>query len=41
VPAGDSAEPPRQRQYEVKAAVALAKKFGFEVVGPQVGNRSV
>jgi quercetin dioxygenase-like cupin family protein len=33
VPAGDSAEPP-QREYDVEAAAALAKSYGFEVVGP-------
>jgi quercetin dioxygenase-like cupin family protein len=35
VPAGESAEPP-QREYDVEAAVALAKRYGFEVVGPQL-----
>jgi mannose-6-phosphate isomerase-like protein (cupin superfamily) len=40
VPAGGSAEPPRQQEYDQEAAVALAKKFGFEVVGQQVGNTS-
>jgi hypothetical protein len=40
VPAGESDEPPRQQEYDVEAAVALAKKFGFEVVGQQVGNTS-
>jgi hypothetical protein len=38
VPAGESAEPPRQEEYDVELAIALSKKFGFEVVGPQVGN---
>jgi hypothetical protein len=38
VPAEESSEPPRQEEYDVEAAVALAKKFGFEVVGPQVGT---
>jgi quercetin dioxygenase-like cupin family protein len=33
-PAGDSLEPPRQQEYDVEAAVALAARFGFEVVGP-------
>jgi uncharacterized RmlC-like cupin family protein len=33
VPAGDSAEPP-QHEYDVEAAAALAKSYGFEVVGP-------
>jgi hypothetical protein len=40
VPAGESAEPPRQEEYDMEAAVALARKFGFEVVGPQVGKDS-
>jgi hypothetical protein len=40
VPAGGSAEPPRQEEYDVEAAVALAGKFGFDVVGPQVGSAS-
>jgi hypothetical protein len=38
--AGASAEPPPQREYDLEASVALAKKFGFEVVGAQVGNAS-
>jgi quercetin dioxygenase-like cupin family protein len=33
VPAGESAEPPQQ-EYDVQAAAALAKRYGFEVVGP-------
>jgi hypothetical protein len=33
VPAGESAEPPRQ-EYDLQAAAALAKRYGFEVVGP-------
>jgi quercetin dioxygenase-like cupin family protein len=40
VPAGDSAQPPPQEEYDLEAAVALAKKYGFDVVGPQVGNGS-
>ncbi|MGH3010875.1 MAG: cupin domain-containing protein [Gaiellaceae bacterium] len=40
VPAGESSEPPQQEEYDLEAAVALAKKFGFEVVGPQVGHAS-
>jgi hypothetical protein len=39
VPAGESAEPPQQ-EYDLEAAVALSRKFGFDVVGPQVGNAS-
>jgi quercetin dioxygenase-like cupin family protein len=35
VPAGETAEPPQQ-EYDVEAAAALAKRFGFEVVGPQL-----
>jgi hypothetical protein len=35
VPAGEAAEPPQQ-EYDVEAAAALAKRFGFEVVGPQL-----
>ena len=38
--AGASAGPPPQREYDLEAAVALAKKFGFEVVGEQVGDAS-
>lgn len=37
VPAGESAQPPPQDEYDLKAAAALAQKFGFEVVGAQVG----
>jgi quercetin dioxygenase-like cupin family protein len=33
-PAGDSAEPPRQEEYDVEAVAALAQRYGFEVVGP-------
>jgi quercetin dioxygenase-like cupin family protein len=33
VPAAESSEPPQQ-EYDVEAAAALAKRFGFEVVGP-------
>lgn len=36
VPAGESAEPPQQQEYDLEAAVALSKRFGFEVVGPQL-----
>jgi quercetin dioxygenase-like cupin family protein len=36
VPAGESAEPPRQQEYDLEAAVALSKRFGFEVVRPQL-----
>jgi quercetin dioxygenase-like cupin family protein len=36
VPAGDSAEPPRQ-EYDLEAAAALAQRYGFEVVGPPLG----
>jgi hypothetical protein len=35
VPAGESAEPPQQ-QYDPEAAAALATRYGFEVVGPQL-----
>jgi hypothetical protein len=34
VPAGASADPPQQA-YDLEAAAALAKRYGFEVVGPQ------
>ena len=34
-PAGESTEPPQQ-EYDVEAAAALAKRYGFEVVGPQL-----
>jgi hypothetical protein len=33
VPAGESAEP-CQQDYDPQAATALAKRYGFEVVGP-------
>ena len=36
VPAGESAEPPQQQEYDLEAALALSKRFGFEVVGPQL-----
>jgi quercetin dioxygenase-like cupin family protein len=35
VPAGESAGPPQQ-EYDLEAAAALAKRYGFEVVGPQL-----
>lgn len=35
IPATDSVEPPAQ-EYDPEAAAALAKRFGFEVVGPQL-----
>jgi quercetin dioxygenase-like cupin family protein len=35
VPAGESAEPPQQN-YDPEAAIAISKRFGFEVVGPQL-----
>jgi quercetin dioxygenase-like cupin family protein len=35
VPVAESAEPPQQ-QPDPEAAAALAKRFGFEVVGPQL-----
>jgi hypothetical protein len=35
VPAGESAEPPQQ-EHDLEAAAALAKRYGFEVVGPQL-----
>jgi uncharacterized cupin superfamily protein len=35
VPAADSAGPPEQ-EYDPEAAQALSRKFGFEVVGPQL-----
>jgi hypothetical protein len=35
VPAGESAQPPQQ-QPDPEAAAALSKRFGFEVVGPQL-----
>jgi quercetin dioxygenase-like cupin family protein len=36
VPAEDSAEPPPQPQSDPDAASAVARSFGFEVVGPQL-----
>jgi mannose-6-phosphate isomerase-like protein (cupin superfamily) len=38
VPARESAEPPTD-EYDPAAAVALAERFGFEVVGPQLYER--
>ncbi len=35
VPAGDSTEPPEQ-EYDPEAAIAISKRFAFEVVGPQL-----
>jgi quercetin dioxygenase-like cupin family protein len=35
VPVEDSAEPPEQ-EYDPEAAIAISKRFGFEVVGPQL-----
>jgi quercetin dioxygenase-like cupin family protein len=35
VPASESAEPPEQ-EYDPQAAVEISKRFGFEVVGPQL-----
>jgi quercetin dioxygenase-like cupin family protein len=35
IPAGESAEPPVQ-EYDPEAAVAISRRFGFEVVGPQL-----
>jgi quercetin dioxygenase-like cupin family protein len=35
VPTGESAEP-RQQEYDPEAAATLAKRYGFEVVGPQL-----
>jgi quercetin dioxygenase-like cupin family protein len=35
VPVADSAEPPVQ-EYDPRAAAAIAERFGFEVVGPQL-----
>lgn len=40
VPADESAEPPQQQEYDVEAVVALSKKYGIDVVGPQVGSAS-
>ena len=36
VPAAESAEPPPQPQPDVETMAALATRFGFEVVGPQL-----
>jgi quercetin dioxygenase-like cupin family protein len=36
VPAGESAEA-RHQEYDLEAAAALAKRYGFEVVGAQLG----
>jgi hypothetical protein len=36
VPAGDSDEPPLQPPPDPEAAAAVAKSFGFEVIGPQL-----
>jgi quercetin dioxygenase-like cupin family protein len=35
VPVSDSADPP-EHAYDPEAAVAISKRFGFEVVGPQL-----
>jgi hypothetical protein len=35
IPADEAAEPPVQ-DYDPEAAVAISKRFGFEVVGPQL-----
>jgi quercetin dioxygenase-like cupin family protein len=35
IPASESAEPPAQ-EYDPQEAVAISKRFGFEVVGPQL-----
>jgi quercetin dioxygenase-like cupin family protein len=35
VPAGELAEAPDQ-EYDLEAAAALAKRYGFEIVGPQL-----
>jgi quercetin dioxygenase-like cupin family protein len=35
VPAADTVEPPEQ-EYDPEAAISIAKRFGFEVVGPQL-----
>ena len=34
VPAGESAEPPQQ-EYDVEAGATLAKRYGFEFIGPK------
>ena len=36
VPVSETAEPPAQ-SYDPEAARALAEKFGFDVIGPQLG----
>jgi quercetin dioxygenase-like cupin family protein len=38
VPADESAGPPEQ-EYDPQAAIAISRKFGFEVVGPQLQAR--
>jgi quercetin dioxygenase-like cupin family protein len=35
VPAADTVEPPEQ-EYDAEAAISISKRFGFEVVGPQL-----
>ena len=35
IPVTDSAEPIKQ-EYDAEAAIALARRFGYEVVGPQL-----
>jgi quercetin dioxygenase-like cupin family protein len=35
IPVGESADPPVQ-EYDPRAAAALAERFGFDVVGPQL-----
>jgi quercetin dioxygenase-like cupin family protein len=35
IPAGDSTEPPEQ-DYDPEDAIAISKRFGFEVIGPQL-----
>lgn len=40
VAAGESTEPPSQEEYDLDLVLALQKRFGFEVVGPQVGPPS-
>jgi N-acyl-L-homoserine lactone synthetase len=35
VPVSEAAEPPEQA-YDPEAAVAVSKRFGFQVVGPQL-----
>ena len=36
VPAQAGTEPPSQDEYDVEAATALAQRYGFEVIGPQL-----